>query len=150
MPVVLTAPFDSMCLFIHFHPLIFCISRFYQFYFSFIGSGKELCHNLILLWSLSSQSTAHFKEMLCELPLESVISVTGTVIPRPPGQANPVSWWLLHLQCHTKLILLVLFLLIFIPSQTKLNVYLLYQQCRSELPVTLTIKVHTSSEGSIV
>lgn len=35
------------------------------------------------------ESTAHFKKMLCELPLESVISVTGTVIPRPPGQANP-------------------------------------------------------------
>ncbi|XP_072130433.1 aspartate--tRNA ligase, mitochondrial isoform X2 [Mobula birostris] len=34
------------------------------------------------------ESTAHLKKMLCELPLESVIAVTGTVIPRPPGQAN--------------------------------------------------------------
>ncbi|XP_067846886.1 aspartate--tRNA ligase, mitochondrial isoform X2 [Heptranchias perlo] len=34
------------------------------------------------------ESTAHLKKILCELPLESVITVTGTVIPRPPGQAN--------------------------------------------------------------
>ncbi|XP_048457972.1 aspartate--tRNA ligase, mitochondrial [Rhincodon typus] len=34
------------------------------------------------------KSTAHLKKILCELPLESVITVTGTVIPRPPGQAN--------------------------------------------------------------
>ncbi|GCC30429.1 hypothetical protein chiPu_0008880 [Chiloscyllium punctatum] len=34
------------------------------------------------------KSAAHLKKILCELPLESVIAVTGTVIPRPPGQAN--------------------------------------------------------------
>ncbi|XP_078417644.1 aspartate--tRNA ligase, mitochondrial [Cetorhinus maximus] len=34
------------------------------------------------------KSTAHLQKILCELPLESVITVTGTVIPRPPGQAN--------------------------------------------------------------
>ncbi|XP_072367785.1 aspartate--tRNA ligase, mitochondrial [Scyliorhinus torazame] len=34
------------------------------------------------------KSTAHLKKILCELSLESVITVTGTVIPRPPGQAN--------------------------------------------------------------
>uniref|UniRef100_UPI00398F6BCE aspartate--tRNA ligase, mitochondrial isoform X2 n=1 Tax=Pristiophorus japonicus TaxID=55135 RepID=UPI00398F6BCE len=34
------------------------------------------------------ESIAHLKKILCELPLESVITVTGTVIPRPPGQAN--------------------------------------------------------------
>ncbi|XP_062919774.1 aspartate--tRNA ligase, mitochondrial isoform X1 [Mobula hypostoma] len=34
------------------------------------------------------ESTEHLKKMLCDLPLESVIAVTGTVIPRPPGQAN--------------------------------------------------------------
>ncbi|XP_067894005.1 aspartate--tRNA ligase, mitochondrial isoform X2 [Heterodontus francisci] len=34
------------------------------------------------------KSTAHLKKIFCELPLESVITVTGTVIPRPPGQDN--------------------------------------------------------------
>ncbi|XP_038651043.1 aspartate--tRNA ligase, mitochondrial [Scyliorhinus canicula] len=34
------------------------------------------------------KSTAHLRKILCELSLESVITVTGTVIPRPPGQAN--------------------------------------------------------------
>ncbi|XP_078074115.1 aspartate--tRNA ligase, mitochondrial isoform X2 [Mustelus asterias] len=34
------------------------------------------------------KSTAHLKKILCELTLESVITVTGTVISRPPGQAN--------------------------------------------------------------
>ncbi|XP_004596358.2 aspartate--tRNA ligase, mitochondrial isoform X1 [Ochotona princeps] len=35
------------------------------------------------------ESAASVKKVLCEAPVESVVRVSGTVIPRPPGQENP-------------------------------------------------------------
>ncbi|XP_054443723.1 aspartate--tRNA ligase, mitochondrial [Pteronotus mesoamericanus] len=35
------------------------------------------------------ESAASVKKILCEAPVESVVQVSGTVIPRPPGQENP-------------------------------------------------------------
>uniref|UniRef100_A0A4W3GZH9 Aspartyl-tRNA synthetase 2, mitochondrial n=1 Tax=Callorhinchus milii TaxID=7868 RepID=A0A4W3GZH9_CALMI len=37
----------------------------------------------------SLQTAAQLKKILCDISLESVITVTGTVISRPSGQANP-------------------------------------------------------------
>ncbi|XP_062989972.1 aspartate--tRNA ligase, mitochondrial [Elgaria multicarinata webbii] len=35
------------------------------------------------------EAASHLKKILCDIPVESVVRVTGTVVPRPPGQANP-------------------------------------------------------------
>ncbi|KAF7241367.1 Aspartate--tRNA ligase, mitochondrial [Varanus komodoensis] len=35
------------------------------------------------------EAGSHLKKTLCDTPVESVLRVTGTVVPRPPGQANP-------------------------------------------------------------
>lgn len=37
------------------------------------------------------QTAFHLKKVLCEAPVESVVKVTGTVVSRPPGEANHVS-----------------------------------------------------------
>ncbi|XP_020654196.3 aspartate--tRNA ligase, mitochondrial isoform X1 [Pogona vitticeps] len=35
------------------------------------------------------QASSHLKKILYDAPVESVVRVTGTVVPRPPEQANP-------------------------------------------------------------
>nr|XP_003219892.1 PREDICTED: aspartate--tRNA ligase, mitochondrial [Anolis carolinensis] len=34
-------------------------------------------------------AASHVKKTLCDVPVESVVKVTGTVVSRPPGQTNP-------------------------------------------------------------
>ncbi|KAH0618237.1 hypothetical protein JD844_017252 [Phrynosoma platyrhinos] len=35
------------------------------------------------------EAASHVKKTLCDTPVESVVRVTGMVVSRPPGQANP-------------------------------------------------------------
>nr|XP_060630373.1 aspartate--tRNA ligase, mitochondrial [Anolis sagrei ordinatus] len=35
------------------------------------------------------EAASHVKKILCDVPVESVVKVTGTVMSRPPGQTNP-------------------------------------------------------------
>uniref|UniRef100_W5MS75 Aspartyl-tRNA synthetase 2, mitochondrial n=1 Tax=Lepisosteus oculatus TaxID=7918 RepID=W5MS75_LEPOC len=45
-------------------------------------------HGLTQLFIPQDESGAQLKEVLCDLPLESVVRVTGEVRQRPPGQEN--------------------------------------------------------------
>ncbi|KAK2509855.1 hypothetical protein MC885_018550 [Smutsia gigantea] len=46
-------------------------------------------HGLVQVIIPQEESAAPVKKILCEAPIESVLQVSGTVISRPPGQANP-------------------------------------------------------------